>query len=173
MKTKNTFKLSLLVAALIVGAPAFASASAKLPAELPAFGKDKALPVPQITKKTLSNGLEVWVVPRQGIPRVDFVLAVRGAGYSADGPTQQGFASQLAGAMNEGTAKRDSRAIAEAAQGMGGSLSAAAGNDGKADSQSDQGFNGRHSNSVRILLPGPFRARHQANSRVEWPLKRT
>ena len=122
----NTFKLSLLVCALIASPMAFASASAKLPA----FGKDKALPVPQITKKTLSNGLEVWVVPRQGIPRVDFVLAVRGAGYSADGPAQQGFASQLAGAMNEGTAKRDSRAIAEAAQGMGGSLGAAASNDG-------------------------------------------
>lgn len=130
----NTFKLSLLACALIASLAAsqtaLASASAKLPAELPAFGKDKALPVPQITKKTLANGLEVWVVPRDGIPRVDYVLAVRGAGFSADGPGQQGFATLLAGVMNEGTAQHDSRAIAEAAQGMGGSVSAGAGNDG-------------------------------------------
>jgi predicted Zn-dependent peptidase len=36
----------------------------------------------------------------------------------------------LAGLFNEGTAKRDSRAIAEAAQGMGGEIGAFAGNDG-------------------------------------------
>ncbi len=127
---RNTFKLSLLALSLLVGAPAFAAASAKLPAELPAFGQDKALPVPQITKKTLANGLEVWVVPRSGIPRIDYVLAVRGAGYSADGPGQQGFAALLADVLNEGTARRDSRARSEAAQGMGGSVGASASNDG-------------------------------------------
>jgi predicted Zn-dependent peptidase len=127
---KKHFQLSLLAAAVLVSGSTFAAASAKLPAELPPFAKDKALPVPQITKKTLSNGLEIWVVPRQGMPRVDYVLAVRGAGFTADGAEQPGFASLMAGLLNEGTAQRDSRAIAEAAQGMGGGVAASAGNDG-------------------------------------------
>ncbi|MBV8503676.1 MAG: insulinase family protein [Paucibacter sp.] len=124
------FRLTLLAAAVIASPLAFASASAQLPAELPPFAKDKALPVPQITKKTLNNGLEIWVVPRQGIPRLDYVLAVRGAGFSADAANQQGFATLLANVMTEGTAKRDSRAIAEAAQGLGGNVGASGANDG-------------------------------------------
>jgi hypothetical protein len=44
----------------------------------------QADPAPQIVKKTLANGMTVWVVPRKGLPRVDYVLAVRGAGYAAD-----------------------------------------------------------------------------------------
>ena len=68
--------------------------------------------------------MTVWVVPRKGLPRVDYVLAVRGAGFAADDKAHPGFANLLAGMLNEGTAKRDSRAIAEAAQGMGGSVAA-------------------------------------------------
>jgi zinc protease len=97
---------------------------------IPAYGKDKPLPVPYISKKTLSNGMVVWVVPRQGLPRVDFVLAVRGAGYAADDKDHPGLARLLAGLLNEGTAKRDSRAIAQAAQGMGGTVAASPSLDG-------------------------------------------
>jgi len=121
--------LALLAACALIGGQAQA-ATVKLPAELPAFGQDKPIPVPQIAKKTLANGLEVWVVPRQGLPRVDYVLAVRGAGASADTAAQSGLAGMLAGVLNEGTAKRTSRQIAEAAQGMGGSVGAGSGNDG-------------------------------------------
>lgn len=98
--------------------------------QVPPYGADKPLPVPKIAKKTLSNGLEVWVVPRSGLPRVDYVLAVRGAGYAADDAQHPAFASLLANLLNEGTAKRSSRAVAEAAQGMGGSVGASAANDG-------------------------------------------
>jgi zinc protease len=119
-----------LLAALAAASPAFAGAGAKLPAELPAYGQDKPIPVPRIEKKTLANGMEVWVVPRNGLPRVDFVLAVRGAGLAADDAAHPGFAGLLAGLLSEGTAKRDSKAIAEAAQGLGGGVGAGAGNDG-------------------------------------------
>ena len=134
-------KLMLTFAVAMAFAPAFAadapsaakagsltSSSKSLP--MPAYGKDKPIPTPQIVKKTLSNGMTVWVVPRQGLPRVDFVLAVRGAGYAADDKAHPGFASILAGMLNEGSAKRDSRAIAEAAQGMGGSVAAGPAADG-------------------------------------------
>lgn len=126
-------KLMLTLAIASLFAPAAFAAdtpAAKPAAAMPAYGKDKPLPVPQIVKKTLSNGLTVWVVPRAGLPRVDFVLAVRGAGLAADDSSHPGFASILAGLLNEGTAKRDSRAIAEAAQGMGGAVGAGAALDG-------------------------------------------
>ncbi len=131
MKSPSTKKMLLpLLVSLAFSSSAFAGAGAKLPADLPPYGQDKPIPVPQITKKTLQNGMEVWVVPRNGLPRVDFVLAVRGAGLAADDASHSGFASLMAGLLSEGTAKRDSRAIAEMAQGLGGSVGAGAGNDG-------------------------------------------
>lgn len=101
-----------------------------LPADLPPYGKDKPLPVPQVTQRRLVNGLQVWVVPRQGPPRVDFVLAVRGAGSAADPPDQPGFASLMAGLLTEGTARRSGRDIAETAQGLGGGVGAGSAPDG-------------------------------------------
>src|SRR5690349_3114190 len=107
-------KKLMLIAAISAAfsAPAFAAEAAK-PADMPAYAKDKPLPTPKIAKKTLANGLQVWVVPRNGVPRVDAVLAVRGAGYIADDAAHPGFANMMAGLLNEGTAKHDSRAIAE------------------------------------------------------------
>lgn len=126
-------KLMLTLAVSLAFAPAaFAAdtAPAAKAGAMPAYGADKPIPTPKIVKKTLANGLTVWVVPRKGLPRVDYVLAVRGAGYAADDKAHPGFANLLAGMLNEGSAKRDSRAIAEAAQGMGGSVGAAASSDG-------------------------------------------
>lgn len=122
--------LSLAISTLFAPVAFAADVPADKSAAMPAYAKDKPLPVPHIAKKTLANGLTVWVVPRDGLPRVDFVLAVRGAGYSADDKAHPGFASLMAGLLNEGTAKRDSRAIAEAAQGMGGEVGAGASLDG-------------------------------------------
>jgi zinc protease len=119
-----------LTISLLFSAQACAFETVQLPAAMPAYGKDKPIPAPHIVKKTLANGLQVWVVPRTGLPRVDFVLAVRGAGYAADDRQHPGFANLMAGLLNEGTAKHDSRAIAEAAQGMGGSVGGSATLDG-------------------------------------------
>ncbi|MFT7776865.1 M16 family metallopeptidase [Roseateles sp.] len=130
MTTANpSFRLGLLAAACVLAGAAHA-ASVALPADLPPFGQDKPLAVPKITQQTLPNGLQVWVVPRNGIPRVDFVLAVRGAGFGADTPDEPGRAKLLAGLLSGGTAKLSSKQIAEAAQAMGGALSAGASNDG-------------------------------------------
>ena len=120
----------VLAALLAMPLSALAADAVKMPAELPPYGQDKPIQVPQIAKQTLANGLEVWVLPRQGLPRVDYVLALRGAGFGADGAQAPGRAKLLAGLLNEGTAQRDSRAIAEAAQGMGGGVGAAPANDG-------------------------------------------
>ena len=123
-------KTAIALALTTLFAGAAHAAEPVLPKDLPPYAPDKPLPVPQIEKKTLANGLEVWVVPRDGIPRVDYVLAVRDAGYAADAPDAPGFASLFAGLLAEGTARRDSRAIAETAQSFGGSVGASASNDG-------------------------------------------
>ncbi|MDQ3618371.1 MAG: insulinase family protein [Pseudomonadota bacterium] len=115
--------------ALLAGVAA-AGPNAPLPPELPPYGADRPLPVASIASKTLANGLTVWVVPRDGMPRVDYVLALRGAGHGADAADAPGFAALLAGLLSEGTAQRNSRAIAEAAQGYGGSVGAGASGDG-------------------------------------------
>ncbi len=123
-------KLMLTLAIATMFAPLAYAADAPAANGLPPYGKDKPIPVPKIAQKTLANGMTVWVVPRKGLPRVDFVLAVRGAGFSADTKAQPNFASMMANVMAEGTTKRDSRAIAEAAQGMGGSIGTGAAHDG-------------------------------------------
>ncbi len=114
---------------LLVAGAAQAGHDAPLPADLPPFAPDKPLPVADIVQRTLANGLQVWVVPRDGVPRVDYVLAVRGAGNAADPADASGFADMLAGMLVEGTSGHDSRQIAEAAQGFGGGIGASAGAD--------------------------------------------
>ena len=123
-------KLMLALSVSLMFAPALHAADTKGSSTLPPFGQEKTIPAPKIAKKVLSNGLEVWVVPRKGVPRVDYVLAVRGSGLVADDKAHPGFAKLLAGLLNEGTTKRDSRAIAETAQGYGGSVAASPGVDG-------------------------------------------
>ena len=142
MKNITTLALAVVAAMCCTAASAqpaaapAASASAPsaappaFPKGMPGFGADPALPAPKITRSRLPNGLEVWVVPRQGLPRVDAVLAVRGAGSAADGPQQAGFTSLLADLLTEGTQKRDARTLAQDVQALGGSLSASASADG-------------------------------------------
>lgn len=106
------------------------AADVALPAELPPFGVDRPLPKPKIIQTRLENGMNVWIIPRTGLPRVDFAYVARGAGFAADDKDHPGFASLLAGLLNEGTSGHDSRSLAELAQSYGGEISAQAANDG-------------------------------------------
>jgi predicted Zn-dependent peptidase len=118
--------LSLLLAVCAV--PALAAEKKPLPAELPPFGEDKPLPVPRIAESKLTNGLTVWLVPREGFPRLTAVLAVRG-GTAADPKGAEGIAELLADTVREGTKARTSRAIAEELQAVGADLGSFAGAD--------------------------------------------
>jgi len=128
----TTARLTLIAAALsaALAAQAASPAPPALPPELPPFGADQPLPAPRIVRQRLPNGLEVWVVPRAGLPRVDALLVVREAGLSADGAPRAGFATLLAGLLTEGTARRDARTLAQDVQALGGTLNASAGADG-------------------------------------------
>ena len=133
---KTTHRLTLIAVALVTtfgAATAVQAATAAppaLPRELPAFGADKPLPAPKIVRQRLANGLDVWVVPGNGLPRVDAVLAVREAGNAADGAPRAGLAALLAGLLTEGTTQRDARTLAQDVQGLGGALTATATADG-------------------------------------------
>lgn len=102
-------------------APLAASEEKPLPKDLPPYGQDKPLPVPQIVQSTLANGLTVWVVPRPGLPKVTAVLAVRG-GLAVDPAGKEGISEVLAAALKSGTARRSARQIAEELQAVGGEI---------------------------------------------------
>ncbi|MCD9029218.1 insulinase family protein [Luteimonas sp. BDR2-5] len=102
----------------------------ELPAGLPAYDADRPLPELGLVERRLDNGLTVWVLPRQGgLPKVDFVLAVRG-GLASDPTELPGMSNLLAGLLQEGTATRSSVQIAEELERLGASLGASASSDG-------------------------------------------
>src|SRR5512145_1252848 len=124
---KQTFSLArVLPLAMALAAPAGLAASEKkpLPKELPPFGADKPLPVPEISQSRLPNGLSVWLVRRSGFPRAAVVLAVKGGGTASDPKNAEGITELLADTVKEGTAARTSRAIAEELQGVGAEIGA-------------------------------------------------
>ncbi len=112
------------------GAPPAAAPPTELPADLPAYGPDRPLPELGLVEHRLDNGLTVWVVPRAGgLPKVDYVLAVRG-GLASDPAALPGMSNLLAGLLQEGTTTRSSVQIAEELQRLGASIGASAGSDG-------------------------------------------
>lgn len=102
----------------------------ELPAGLPDYDADRPLPELGLIEHRLDNGLTVWVLPRQGgLPKVNYVLAVRG-GLASDPTPLPGMSNLLAGLLQEGTARRSSVQIAEQLQRLGASIGASASSDG-------------------------------------------
>ena len=54
-----------------------------LPKDLPPYGPTKPVSAPAVKRSKLENGLEIWLAPLSGFPKVAFAAAVRG-GYVAD-----------------------------------------------------------------------------------------
>ena len=99
-----------------------------LPESLPPYGELKPLAAPKVTMRKLGNGLTLWLVPRPGFPKVSYTLAVRG-GLAADPQDRPGLAELLTATIDQGTARRTARQIAEDLQAAGGDLSARPGTD--------------------------------------------
>ena len=112
------------------GTAPVAAPPTELPAGLPDYDADRALPELGLIEHRLDNGLTVWVLPRQGgLPKVNYVLAVRG-GLASDPEGLPGMSNLLAGLLQEGTATRSSVQIAEELQRLGASMGASASSDG-------------------------------------------
>jgi predicted Zn-dependent peptidase len=98
------------------------------PANLPPLGDARPVPAPRVEASTLSNGLEILVVPWAGVPLATARLVFRG-GFADDAPAEPGLARLLSAALREGTATRSGGALADLAQEAGGDLLAGAGPD--------------------------------------------
>jgi predicted Zn-dependent peptidase len=87
----------------------------------PAPGAPPALRSPAIQKRTLSNGLPVWLVELHKVPVVQVTLTIA-AGAGADPAGKFGVASLTAAMLDEGAGNRSSLEIADSLDYLGASL---------------------------------------------------
>jgi predicted Zn-dependent peptidase len=113
--------LALVVLSGVVGAGLAAQAPDRK--RLPASGPARALELPAIQKRRLSNGLPVWIVEQHEVPVAQVnLLLMSGTG---DDPTGRfGIASLTAAMLTEGAGSRPSLELADAIDFLGASLSA-------------------------------------------------
>lgn len=116
-----TASLLLLAATLAAAAPPDMS-------KPPEVGPMRAVKLPPRAEWRLQNGLTVVLVEDRRVPLVTVRLAIAG-GEAAIPAEDAGLAEALAELLTDGTAKRTSKEIAEAAELFGGSLHAGAESD--------------------------------------------
>jgi zinc protease len=87
----------------------------------PAVGPAPALHLPAIEKRTLSNGLPVWIMGVHKVPTVHLELVVR-AGVAAQPASKFGLASLTGAMLDEGAGTRNALEIADAVDYLGAEL---------------------------------------------------
>jgi predicted Zn-dependent peptidase len=96
--------------------------------KIPVPGEPPALRLPPIQKRSLANGLPVWIVESHEVPVVNVTLIVK-AGAAADPAGQYGLASFTAAMLDEGAGSRGALELADAIEFLGASLSTGASTD--------------------------------------------
>lgn len=117
MSRTHTLLVLLTATTAVVGAAAQAPDRSKPPA----VGTPPSLRLPQIQKRTLTNGLAVWLVEQHEVPVVQVDLVER-AGGAADPPGKFGLASLTAAMLDEGAGQRDALEIADEIEFLGAEL---------------------------------------------------
>jgi predicted Zn-dependent peptidase len=97
----------------------------------PTMGAPPRLNLPEIQKRTLSNGLAVWLVESHEVPLVQLNLLVK-AGAGDDPAGKFGLASLTAAMLDEGAGSRDALQLADAVEFLGASLATTASFDASA-----------------------------------------
>ena len=97
----------------------------------PALGPAPSLHLPAIQKRTLSNGLPVWVMEAHKVPLVQVNLVVM-AGSGNDPSGKFGVANLTAAMLDEGAGSRSSLEIADAIDYLGADLTTASNSDASA-----------------------------------------
>jgi predicted Zn-dependent peptidase len=87
----------------------------------PAPGAAPALRIPPIERRTLTNGLRVWIVQMHEVPVVDVSVVVT-SGAAADPAGKFGLASFTAALLDEGAGKYSALDLADAVEYLGASL---------------------------------------------------
>jgi len=114
--------MRLLVTLVLAFTAATAAQQGPDRSKAPVPGDPPALRLPPIEKRTLSNGLPVWVVESHEVPVVNVTLIVR-AGAAADPAGKYGLASFTAAMLDEGAGSRGSLELADAIEFLGASIS--------------------------------------------------
>jgi zinc protease len=129
--TTPTRICAALAAAAVVAALLGATVqplSAQYPSDPPPAGPVKALPFPDVQEAELPNGVRLLLIEDHDLPVVSVRLSMR-AGQRDDPLGREGLAAMTSELLTKGTASRTAEEIAEAIEGVGGSLSAGAGAD--------------------------------------------
>jgi zinc protease len=90
-------------------------------AQMPKPGEGPEPKFPEMQRAKLSNGMEVIVAERRGVPVVNFNLLVN-AGFAADQFAQPGTAALAMNMLDEGTKSRNSVEISKELASLGASL---------------------------------------------------
>ena len=116
--------LFLGVLCALCGYHVLAPLAAQTPADRsrpPALGPTPSVTLPSIQKRTLSNGLVVWLVEAHEVPIVQVTLVIRAGG--GDDPQGKFGAANLTSAMlDEGAGARSALEIADAIEFLGATL---------------------------------------------------
>ncbi len=114
-------KTLLLFTALLIAAPSLTAQQGPDRSKAPALGAAPSLKLPPIVKRTLANGLPVWIVEMKKVPLIDVTLVVK-SGASADPTGKYGLANVTADMLDEGAGTRTALDIADQIAYLGGSL---------------------------------------------------
>ena len=94
----------------------------------PALGAAPQLKLPPVQKRTLSNGLPVWLVEAREVPLVQVTLLLK-AGASDDPNGRFGLASLTAAMLDEGAGTRSALEIADEVEFLGAEIATGSGFD--------------------------------------------
>ena len=119
--TRRRVFLGCLLCGAIAAAPAVRGQQPVDRSKPPAIGPAPILKLPPLDKRTLSNGLQVWVMGIHKVPTVHLELAVR-TGITADPVGKFGVSSLTADMLDEGAGTRSALEIADAIDFLGAEL---------------------------------------------------
>jgi zinc protease len=117
----HAFRSALVVAAVAAGVATAVAAQKPDRSAPPKPSAAPALKLPPVQKKTLSNGLAVWIVEQHEVPIAQLNLIVR-AGSSVDPAGKFGLASMTANMLDEGAGAKSALELADAIEFVGGQL---------------------------------------------------
>jgi zinc protease len=117
-------RISTLTLAIVMLAAALSGAAQQAPdrSKAPVPGPAPSLKLPPIQKRTLTNGLPVWIVEMHKVPLATFALVVK-AGAGADPAGKYGLANFTAAMLDEGAGTRSALELADAIDFLGATLS--------------------------------------------------
>jgi zinc protease len=119
--TPSRYLLGILLCGLVTASSSVRGQQPVDRSKPPAVGPAPSLKLPPLEKRTLSNGLQVWIMGVQKVPMVHLQLAIR-SGVTGDPAGKFGVSSLTAEMLDEGAGSRTALEIADAIDFLGAEL---------------------------------------------------